>query len=99
MKSEACVYLCSIIVLNEYQQLLFDETFLVKVENVSESVAIAWIMQKLNEIETAINAEMNYPILLSCHCQFPMPGEVCYDALSVDELRAMFPQINEWKKE
>ena len=98
LKPVACVYLCSIIVLNEYQQLLFDETFLVEVKNRSESVAIEGIVQKLNNIETSMNAEMKYPILLSCHCLFPMPGEVCYDVLSVNEIRMMFPQINEWKK-
>jgi hypothetical protein len=97
MKNELLTYLCSVIVINEFHELLFEETFILGVVSESESEAAKEIINKMDEIQICFKETMSCPLFLSCHCIFPMTNDVMLETLSTGVILTMFPGLREWE--
>lgn len=98
MQRESYTFLCSAIIVDEYERLLFEETFLVGAESESEADAMHAVVKKLEEIETSFHTLLNRQVFLSCHCLFTMSNEVSVETLSTDILFEVLPGLQRWRK-
>lgn len=91
------VFLCSAIVVDEYENLLFEETFMVGVESSMEEEAQKIITEKLMKTEKLCQEEMSRPLFLSCHCAFPMSDYVMVETISSCLLFEKYKELAKWK--
>lgn len=96
-QNEIYVFLCSAIVVDEYENLLFEETFMVGVESSMEDEAQNLIAEALMKTEKLCQKDMSRPLFLSCHCLFPMPDYVMVETVSSHLLFERYEKLSKWR--
>jgi hypothetical protein len=87
---ETHTFLCSIVVVDQHDQILFEDTILLASTASSEEEAKAIVARKLDHVESVCNLELKRKMFLSVHCPFFMPSFYSIDDFSKETLFESF---------
>lgn len=87
-------FLCTIVVVDEFDKIWLEESFIVKVISRTESQGLMNLEQQLKIVEDSFVGKGDYVLLLHAHCIFPMAHDVLESELSQEWIFSTFHELN-----